>query len=133
MSANVFVIFSKPKKMENDLEKLLKEAMNKKIEAKKDKQVIDNVQKISNDEMIDSDDFLTEEDKIKKVVVRDNNEKKKACANCTCGLKEEKVVKSACGSCNLGDAFRCSGCPYLGLPPFEEGCEVFFDTEDEKL
>lgn len=62
--------------------------------------------------------------------------KKKACKNCSCGLKEieaeekrtgltfERVevaapTNSACGSCYKGDAFRCASCPFLGKPAFE--------------
>lgn len=66
----------------------------------------------------------------------------KACANCTCGRKEleEKVgaeeakkrleegkERSSCGSCYLGDAFRCATCPYRGLPAFKPGTKVELD------
>eukprot|EP00158_Paraphelidium_tribonemae_P000957 Partr_v1_DN23769_c0_g1_i2_m52970 putative Component of the cytosolic iron-sulfur (Fe S) protein assembly machinery. Required for the maturation of extramitochondrial Fe S proteins (By similarity). Has anti- apoptotic effects in the cell. Involved in negative control of H(2)O(2)-induced cell death, probably by tethering the pro- apoptotic factor tah18 in the cytoplasm in the absence of oxidative stress (By similarity) len=69
--------------------------------------------------------------------------KKKACKDCSCGRAEmEKVVKltdiaddnplvapkelpkSSCGSCYLGDAFRCDGCPYRGTPAFTKGQAV---------
>lgn len=69
----------------------------------------------------------------------DCSSKPKACATCSCGRKEledelgaEEAKKrletgkerSACGSCYLGDAFRCETCPYRGLPAFKPGTKV---------
>eukprot|EP00419_Tripos_fusus_P022977 CAMPEP_0172719074 /NCGR_PEP_ID=MMETSP1074-20121228/75296_1 /TAXON_ID=2916 /ORGANISM="Ceratium fusus, Strain PA161109" /LENGTH=275 /DNA_ID=CAMNT_0013544387 /DNA_START=51 /DNA_END=874 /DNA_ORIENTATION=- len=69
----------------------------------------------------------------------DCSAKPRACATCNCGRKEledelgaEEAKKrlqngkqrSACGSCYLGDAFRCETCPYRGLPAFKGGTKV---------
>ncbi|KAL7185297.1 hypothetical protein ACSBR2_027264 [Camellia fascicularis] len=93
-------------------------------------------------DLIDEDSLLTEED-LKKPQLPpigdcEVGSTRKACKNCSCGRaeEEEKVQKlgltmdqldnpqSACGSCGLGDAFRCGTCPYRGLPPFKLGDKV---------
>ncbi|KAI4356990.1 hypothetical protein L6164_000968 [Bauhinia variegata] len=96
-------------------------------------------------DLIDEDSLLTEEDLKKPQLPSDDCEigsTRKACKNCTCGRaeEEEKVLKlgltteqinnpqSACGNCGLGDAFRCSTCPYKGLPTFKLGEKVTLST-----
>ncbi|GMH37456.1 hypothetical protein BSKO_05329 [Bryopsis sp. KO-2023] len=105
-----------------------------------------NVWKISgdndgddDDELLDEDDLLTEED-LKPAVIADCGTKavKKACKDCTCGRAEAEAKgeevkltpemlenpQSSCGSCGLGDAFRCGTCPYRGLPAFQQGKKI---------
>ena len=69
-----------------------------------------------------------------------------ACKDCSCGLAEQiesersttkltlsmlenPGVGSSCGSCSLGDAFRCPGCPYRGLPAFTPGEKITLDDD----
>ncbi|XP_042510001.1 anamorsin homolog [Macadamia integrifolia] len=109
---------------------------------KKKTQSLPKVQIDDDMDLIDEDSLLTEEDlkkpQLPPVGDCEVGSTRKACKNCTCGRAEEeqKVLKlgvtveqlnnpqSACGSCGLGDAFRCSTCPYKGLPPFKLGEKV---------
>ncbi len=70
---------------------------------------------------------------------------RKACKNCTCGRAEDEAAGApppkltldmlenpgsagGCGSCSLGDAFRCASCPYRGLPSFQPGKKIELPT-----
>ena len=72
-------------------------------------------------------------DRPSKILTQSNKcreNKARKCSNCTCNKNtntNNTVYKSKCGSCHLGDPFRCSSCPYKGLPPFNEGDEINFD------
>lgn len=90
------------------------------------------------EEILDADDLLDEADKEKPdpdtLRVCGTTGKRKACKDCSCGLADELAnenkpndngtQKSSCGSCYLGDAFRCASCPYLGMPAFKPGEKI---------
>ncbi|XP_068618594.1 anamorsin homolog [Battus philenor] len=95
----------------------------------------------NDDDIIDADQLLDEDD-LKKpdkqsLRVCSTTGKRKACADCSCGLAEElrgetkDTPKSSCGSCYLGDAFRCATCPYLGMPAFKPGEKVMLDLNSD--
>jgi len=123
------------------------------------------------DELIDEDDLITEEDRLGVIIqppecLPKAGKRRRACKDCTCGLKEkieaedaakrstaDKALNSlkldaddlaevdftvqgkvgSCGNCALGDAFRCDGCPYIGLPAFKPGEEVRLLNNDIQL
>ncbi|KAF5270015.1 hypothetical protein FQR65_LT05814 [Abscondita terminalis] len=95
----------------------------------------DDLDTIDPDDLLDEDDFKKPDQLSLRVC--GTTGKRKACRDCSCGLAEEldaeaagqkpvnsSEAKSSCGSCYLGDAFRCSTCPYLGMPAFKPGEKV---------
>ncbi|KAM6937815.1 anamorsin [Xenentodon cancila] len=101
----------------------------------------DDVDLIDSDALLDEDDLKKPDPASLKAPScgEGGAKKKKACKNCTCGLAEEleqeskgkqktNLPKSACGSCYLGDAFRCASCPYLGMPAFKPGEKIVLDN-----
>ncbi|XP_026166382.1 anamorsin isoform X1 [Mastacembelus armatus] len=101
----------------------------------------DDVDLVDSDALLDEDDLKMPDPASLKAPScgEEAGKKKKACKNCTCGLAEEleqeskekqktNLPKSACGSCYLGDAFRCASCPYLGMPAFKPGEKIVLDN-----
>uniref|UniRef100_A0A3B5MW02 Anamorsin n=1 Tax=Xiphophorus couchianus TaxID=32473 RepID=A0A3B5MW02_9TELE len=100
----------------------------------------DDVDLLDSDTLLDEDDLKKPDPaSLKASSCGEGTGKKKACKNCTCGLAEEleqeskenqktNLPKSACGSCYLGDAFRCASCPYLGMPAFKPGEKIVLDN-----
>ncbi|CAI6369489.1 unnamed protein product [Macrosiphum euphorbiae] len=96
-----------------------------------------NSETISEDDLLEADDLIKPDSSSLRVCA--TTKKAKACKDCSCGLAEEleaanrpkdapkpdtSNAKSSCGSCYLGDAFRCASCPYLGMPAFRPGEKV---------
>ncbi|XP_042268164.1 anamorsin isoform X1 [Thunnus maccoyii] len=101
----------------------------------------DDVDLLDSDALLDEDDLKKPDPASLKAPScgEGAGKKKKACKNCTCGLAEEleeeskgkqtkNLPKSACGSCYLGDAFRCASCPYLGMPAFKPGEKIMLEN-----
>uniref|UniRef100_A0A6G1SE95 Anamorsin n=1 Tax=Aceria tosichella TaxID=561515 RepID=A0A6G1SE95_9ACAR len=99
---------------------------------------------VDQDKLLKDDEILSEEEKKRPENAADcgeteNAKPKKPCANCTCGLADKiessaadtETPKGSCGSCYLGDAFRCASCPYRGMPAFKPGEKVVIDTSDD--
>lgn len=98
--------------------KLLKAALERAMHIVQDPRLIDTKIEIEEDDL--------------GVLNKQRPAKKRQCANCTCSrskVKTEVVPKSGCGSCALGDAFRCDGCPYKGMPAFKEGEAFVFEND----
>lgn len=107
---------------------------------------------VNQDRLLEDDEILTEEEKKKPdtsascgpAANGQEQKSKKPCANCTCGLADQEknqtaesdtaaAPKASCGSCYLGDAFRCASCPYRGMPAFKPGEKVTIDTTADDL
>jgi len=118
---------------------------DKKIETKKPVVWTLAADDVAEADLEDEDTLLGDEDLIKPMTNKKDDcdvgkgGQRKACKNCSCGRKEleesspqnkpQENVKSSCGNCYLGDAFRCSSCPHLGTPAFKPGEKVQLDLD----
>lgn len=119
-------------------------------------------EKLGSQDLVDEDSLLKDAVPVTEATVKsDCSTKPRACKNCSCGraemeeavlngtpkpvITDEELAQSvsSCGNCYKGDAFRCSGCPYLGKPAFKPdevplakgskkvGAKVTLDMQDD--
>lgn len=97
---------------------------------------VDTLDKINENDLIDPNNIYQQFSKEANCMT-----KPKPCKNCSCSRKFEldqnggkdeggADMKSDCGKCYLGDAFRCEGCPYRGLQAFEPGQKITMKNND---
>lgn len=100
------------------------------------------IQETKSEDLLNENDLVNPNDIYEKFSKKnDCITKPKPCKNCNCGRAKADgenpdknnatMPKSECGNCYLGDAFRCEGCPYRGLPAFEKGQKVVFNTDSK--
>lgn len=113
-------------KLKEDVLECIKKEQKSKDEKMNELKVItlsnSNYEKINENSLIDPNDKYQQLAKENSCIT-----KPKPCKNCNCGRADElknsdtSNIKSDCGKCYLGDAFRCEGCPFRGMPAFEPG------------
>lgn len=123
----------------------LREERARRLDSSPDEDDMSSSDEDSSDEDEEEDDVVADLPSRAKAPGKEGfKKKKKACPDCSCGAKdtegaaaaqdsaealEEQAkrdealrtgqVESSCGSCYLGDAFRCGSCAYTGLPAFD--------------
>jgi hypothetical protein len=127
--------FLKVERKENNVE-ATKKTWNKSKNKKSDNpwkamKIEEKSDLVLEDELVDPFDSYQKFAKVDDCIT-----KPKPCKNCNCGRADaenqdkqsaiDPNFKSDCGKCFLGDAFRCAGCPYRGLPAFEPGDKIEF-------
>lgn len=112
-----------------------------KIDEEKNKWKVLESKEITGDKINEND--LIDPNNIYQQFAQEQNcmTKPKPCKNCTCGrleqenggVKQGQPVKSECGKCYLGDAFRCEGCPYRGMKAFEPGEKIILTNNNDNI
>ncbi|KAG4305082.1 hypothetical protein PORY_001252 [Pneumocystis oryctolagi] len=148
------MIFTRPKIVQNAV------PLPKKKNIKKNQYIIkfdDLAELIDEDDLLEPSDLVFT--KPQPNTCDPSTRRRKACKNCSCGLRQQEMEiaekmsqmtirlldehelkdvdfkqpnmpVSSCGNCYLGDAFRCSRCPYFGMPAFKPGQKIELQLND---